>query len=48
MTKQLEVWSSPHIAISVDVDNTESKLEMLEKRLRVMEGEGIFEVIDVA
>ena len=48
MTKQLEVWSSPHIAILVDVDNTESKLEMLEKRLRVMEGEGIFEVIDVA
>jgi len=39
MTKQPEVRSSPHVVMSLDVDNTESKLEMLEKRLRVIEGE---------
>jgi len=40
------VRSSPHVAISVDVDNTKSKLEILEKRLRVIEGEGNFEFGD--
>jgi len=38
MTKQVEVKPSPHVVILVDVDYTESKLEMLEESLRAIEG----------
>ena len=48
LTKQPEVRSSPHVVISMDVDNTEGKLEMLKKRLKVIEGKGIFEFSDAA
>jgi len=45
-TKQPEVNYLPHDTMLVDVENTRGKLEMLEERLRVIEGRGSFEFGD--
>jgi len=38
MEKQLEVKPSPHVTTPLNVDDATNKLEMLEERLRVIEG----------
>jgi len=45
-TKQPEVNYLPHDTMPIHVENTRGKFEMLEERLRVIEGKGSFEFGD--
>ncbi|XP_014511921.1 uncharacterized protein LOC106770634 [Vigna radiata var. radiata] len=46
MTKQPKMKSSPHVVTSAEFKDNDSELEMLEKRLRVIEGKDVFEFGD--